>query len=269
MAFGGRDIVGDEETRSVVKTRQMITSLDSEALGEIAGYESELREMLAAFEGAILELTSATGNLNSEILAFNILDRFLYDPNALQNIDFYFDLLEEAMQTSNLNSVTSAIALSAHGILDLFRQILEKNPAYDLSQAGRLLEEIRLEKEALEHEIEVEKARAAEAERIRQLSHLVEETHARLTEDIEAYHTAEISENGWVSRATSIGTILGLGDVVIGEDVLPRTKERVLEIISRGNTNAFMELCSPALSGVAEGTPPPPYRRPRSRSLSL
>jgi hypothetical protein len=196
--------------------RELITAEDEEFKSELRGYETQLNEMTLAFQQAILELDNSTSNLDQEIRSFNILDDFFNDPDGMNRIDTYLNILYETINGSELNSVTSSIALSALGILETLKEIKLENPGFNLQleQLQAYMETIQAENTGLQTEILALEAETQLSGDVRMLSENVYGEHEALQKKLAKYRKTEILRNPYVTRTLDTCLSLGLADTV-------------------------------------------------------
>lgn len=202
--------------RNVMTVRELITTEDEELKSELRGHEARLNEMTLSFQRAILELDSSTSNLDQEIRSFDILDNFFNDPEGMSRVDAYLKIFYETIDDSELNSVTSSIALSALGILEALKEIKLENPDFNLQleQLQTYKETIQAENTGLQTEMLALEAEAQVSEDVRVLSENVYGEHEALQEKLAKYRKSEVLRNPYVTRSLDICLSLGLADTV-------------------------------------------------------
>lgn len=136
-----RNIVGAPENESVMDVRQLLLPGDLENMSEIMSDREELEIMNRELTDAIDYLDESTENIDREISSFRLLDRFLYDPLGIEHLEDYITELHELIDTSDLNAVTSSIALSTLGTLEMYKQIRDTIPGFDPALITQYLDE--------------------------------------------------------------------------------------------------------------------------------
>lgn len=148
-----RNIVGALEAESIMDVRQMLMPGELEKMVEIQSHRAELEIMDTELTNAIQYLDESSANIDREIESFKLLDQFLYDPIGFEKIEEYIDTLHNLIDNSDLNAVTSAMALSALATLEMFKQIRDTVPGFNPALLPQYLEEAQLAKAAAMSEL--------------------------------------------------------------------------------------------------------------------
>jgi len=150
-----RNIVGAPEDESVMDVRQLLMPGELEAMEEIQSHRAELEIMDEELSRAIQYIDESAANIDREITSFRLLDQFLYDPLGFEKIDEYIETLHTLIDTSDMNAVTSAMALSTLGTFEMFKHIRDTIPGFNPELLPQYLEEAQLAKAAAMSELMV------------------------------------------------------------------------------------------------------------------
>jgi hypothetical protein len=197
-------LTGRPEPQSTVSVKEFVTESEIENLICIQESLPELQAMDLAFANGIEQLQSARTNIDREIAAFDVLDRFLYDPSGVQKVDQYNLQLNTVIGTTDLNPVNSAIALGTKAILETVRFARESDPTFELLDAENRLDNLETETLGLAAEKNRLEFETQLSNEVVLLSQQVEKKHSDLQTNLQRYNQTVIRRSGNVERTFNI-----------------------------------------------------------------
>lgn len=230
-------LTGRPEDTSTVSVKEFVTESEIENLICIQESLPELQAMDLAFANGIEQLQSARINIDREIAAFDVLDRFLYDPSGVQKADQYNLQLNTVIGTTDLNPVNSAIALGTKAILETVRFAREADPTFELLDAENRLDNLETETLGLTAEKNRLEFETQLSNEVVLLSQQVEKKHSDLQTNLQRYNQTVIRRSGNVERTFNIINTLNIP--------LPETSNTTpSEAEAKAGHNTFLFLTS-------------------------
>jgi DNA repair exonuclease SbcCD ATPase subunit len=230
-------LTGRPESNSTVSVKEFVSETDNENLLCIQESLPELQAMDLAFANGIEQLQSARTNIDREISAFDVLDRFLYDPSGVQKVNQYRSQLNSVIGTTDLNPVNSAMALGTQAVLEMVRFAKEVDPGFELSDIETRVSQLESETESLTAERNKVEFESQLSQEVVLLAQQVEKKHDDLQTNLRRYNRTVISRSGNVERTFQIINSLNLP--------LPQTSNVTpSETEAKAGHNTFLFLAS-------------------------
>jgi hypothetical protein len=231
-------LTGRPEDESTMSVKEALTETETENLICIQESLPELQAMDLAFSNGIVQLQSARTNIDREIAAFDVLDRFLYDPAGVQKVDQYNLQLNTVIGTTDLNPVNSAMALGTKAILETVRFAKEADPSFELFDLETRITNLESETLGLTAEKNRLDFETQLSNEVVLLSQQVEKKHNDLQTNLQRYNQTVIRRSGNVERTFNIINSLNIP--------LPETSNVTptdLEAKAGYNTFLFLTSC--------------------------
>lgn len=229
-------VVGRNQEQSVSNVRDYITPMElSDLIGLQIDFEN-LQGIDQAFTEGLQDISSARQTIDVEIQAFDILDRFLYDPEGVSRVDFWISSLDNAMNSTELNPVNSAIAFGTKSILEVVKFIKTADPDFQLNGNENRISELETENQVLQAENNTIELETNFSNMVVNLAQTVNHKHTQLQTQFQRYRSDVVARSPHVERLTSIINSVSIPSI-------NRFDTNNLEIKARENLLSFWTDC--------------------------
>jgi hypothetical protein len=230
-------LVGHPEKQSIANVSELISLSDLNNLIELSTDYENLQAMDLEFTNANQSIGSARQNIDTEIAAFDVLDRFLYDPDPIDKVDEYSAELNSVIGTTDLNPVNSVMAFGSKAVIDSVKFIKENDPEFELSSYETRIDELGIENSQLTAERNTLTIHKDFSNTVVNLAKDVEVKHETLQENLEKYREEVKLRSNNVERTFSIINSLNISS---SGSLVPTNNVNLSELEARASHNLFL-----------------------------
>lgn len=230
-------LTGAPEQHSVANVSELLSPADVDNLIGLQTDYDNLQAMDLEFTQAIQSIGSARENIDQEIAAFDVLDRFLYDPDPVNKVEEYSTALDSVIGTTDLNPVNSVMALGTKVVIDSVKFIKENDPEFELSNYDSRIEELGVQNSVLTAEKNTLSLQTDFSNTVVNLAKDVEVKHETLQENLEKYREEVKLRSNTVERTFNIINSLNLSS---NSSLFPVNNTNLSELEARASHNLFL-----------------------------